>query len=54
MSIEKDSLVILEELKKVHNSKFTGKLTLTINMNEGGIGQMSLNLERNLKKSQKT
>ncbi len=53
MQIEDDLLIILKEFRKTSNSKFTGTIVLTVNMRNGGIAQMSLNLERNLKKQSK-
>jgi len=52
--IEDDLTLIVQEIKKAATTKFTGKLTLSLNMNEGGIGQMSLLLDRNLKKPSKS
>lgn len=53
MSIEEDVLLILREIRKYNSDKFTGKMTISLNMSQGGIGQISINLEKNLKKSQK-
>jgi len=51
--IEDDLLTIMQELRKTSDSNFTGTVVLKIHMGDGGISQMSLNLERNLKKSAK-
>jgi len=51
--IEDDLKQIVLEITKVSREKFTGKCVLSLNMTEGGIGQMSLLLDRNLKKSNK-
>ena len=53
MNIEEDLIVIVSEIKKASISRFTGKLILSMNMSEGGIGQISLLLDQNLKKSSK-
>ena len=43
------TIEIIDQINKAKLSKFTGKMTITINMNCGGIGQVSLNKEQNLK-----
>jgi len=50
MSIDDDLKLILEEINKTNQRRFTGKMTIALNMNQGGIGQISVNLEQNLKR----
>ncbi|NJR75227.1 MAG: hypothetical protein HC773_19495 [Scytonema sp. CRU_2_7] len=50
MNIDEDFAVLIRELRKLSDKKFTGKLSVVISMKDGGIAQMSLNTELNLKK----
>lgn len=43
------SVKISEQIERARGDRFTGKMTIVINMNGGGIGQVSLNKEQNLK-----
>jgi len=45
---------IIQELRKISKVKFTGKISLVLNMSEGGIGQMAMHSEFNLEKHSKT
>lgn len=46
--------LITDEMAKISQTKFTGKVTLEINMTQGGIGQISMNAQRILTKQTKT
>lgn len=39
------------EIVNLSKSDFTGNVAISINMNQGGIGQMSVNIQRDLKGS---
>jgi hypothetical protein len=47
--LQKDLQNICSEVMRATNENFTGKMTITLDMRKGGIGQISLILEKNLK-----
>lgn len=50
MTLEENLVLIVQEIKKANSEKFTGNLTLTLAMRSGGVGNISVLLEKNLKK----
>jgi len=52
-NIEQDVVLIMKEIKRVNLEKFTGKMTIEIDMKCGGMGKIAVNLQKNLKNSTK-
>lgn len=46
--------LIKKELDNAKLRKFTGQLNLKFNYKEGGIGSLSANIEKNLRKAKKS
>lgn len=53
MSVKEDLQLIGEEIVKQSNRKFTGQMNITINMRDGGIGNISVRIDKNLKGNSK-
>lgn len=50
---EEDMAAIIREVKRVTDEKHTGQVQVTLHMNQGGIGQISVKIEKSLKNSKK-
>jgi len=48
--IKAELLEVFKNIELSMSTKFTGKISFAINMNQGGIGQISMKSEQNLKK----
>lgn len=49
-SLKEDLGLIGQEIMRAANEKFTGKLNMTLHMKKGGIGQITILMQKNLKK----
>ncbi len=54
MDIQEMLNILTAEFTKASMSRFTGQVTISINMNQGGIGQVSLQTVQNLQNFKKT
>ena len=51
MNTIKDDLALIgQEVLRAASEKFTGKLNITLHMRKGGIGQITVLMQKNLKK----
>lgn len=48
-TLQKDLADIAQEIIRATEEQFTGQMTITLNMRKGGIGQIGLKMEKNLK-----
>ena len=53
LTLEDYKEIISEEIDTMIDRNFTGKAEFTFDFNDGGIGKLSLNLERNLTSERK-
>ena len=51
--LEEDVSQIAQEIVRVSKEKHTGQMQITLHMNQGGIGQISVNIDKNLKNAKK-
>jgi len=49
MTISEDVQAIAKEIQYVSSLKHTGEMNITINMSQGSIGQIHVNIGKNLK-----
>lgn len=49
-TIKEDLGLIGQEIMRAATEKFTGKLNVTLHMRRGGIGQITVLMQKNLKK----
>jgi len=49
-NILEDKMLINNAITQASNDNFTGKMIITLNMNQGGIGNISVNMDKTLKK----
>lgn len=49
-SLKADITAITHEIIRATEENFTGEMTITLNMRQGGIGRIGLKMEKNLKK----
>jgi hypothetical protein len=50
---EEDITAIIREVRRVVEEKHTGQMQITLHMNQGGIGQISVKIEKSLKNGKK-
>lgn len=50
-SIRADLTLIGQEVLRAASEKFTGKLNMTLHMKRGGIGQITILMQKNLKRN---
>ena len=50
--IVEDIKLITDTIMNTSNQGFTGKLIITLDMNQGGCGKISVNMDKTLKKGQ--
>lgn len=53
LTLKKDLTDINQEIMRAVEERFTGEMTITLNMRQGGIGKISLKMEKNLKNIKK-
>ena len=52
-ALEEDMAAIIREVRRVADEKHTGQVQVILHMNQGGIGQISVKIEKSLKNCKK-